>query len=196
MPHHFTFSNPAHQPPLISATLHHINWITNPRRCHQRVLRFNCFRSEVANKWRGCGVRSDTQSHHAATLIHYAKTRVLFVHFRLCTHTIIPVSHLFCCVFIIIWWFWIKRSQLSNSLRATMTYVALICFKKNFLIFKKKFFCLSSLYTGLTLHCWHNSLFLFLLRSCLKLECMSSDSRIIDDLGSIWRKLLKRIVFL
>lgn len=71
---------------------------------------------------------------------------------RLCTHTLFPLSHLFCSVLIIIWWFWIKRSQLLSDLPATMTQITLIWLEKYFLIFKTVFFVCVCAYV-LSLEC-------------------------------------------
>jgi hypothetical protein len=114
-------------PPQSSPTLHHINWITNPTTLLPPPHRtFQLFpergREQMTGLWRPVRHRAIMRQLSYITQKHGFYSSIL----RLRTHTLISLSHLFCCVLIIIWWFWIKRSQLLCDLQATMTQMTFI----------------------------------------------------------------------
>jgi len=102
-----------HPPLRISPALHHINWITNPTTLLPPPHRtFQLFpergREQMTGLWRPVRHRAIMRRLSYITQKHSFYSPIL----RLCTlYPHFSFRVLFCCVLIIIWWFWIKRSR-------------------------------------------------------------------------------------
>ena len=151
MPHRSIFSKlanqptatpPTHPPLRISPALHHINWITNPTTVLPPSHRtfFNCFRSEVANKWRGCGVRSDTEPSCGDSHTLRKNTAFIRLFFACALYPHFSFAFVLLCINNNLMVLNQTFPNCGNAVHATMTQITVICFDYISVFFFKFFY--------------------------------------------------------